>query len=853
MTYDPRILGAQCDRCPLSDRVPVPPSPARNGKPRLIIVGEGPGRTEENRGAVFVGPTGRLLNAALREVGFDRDEAHITNSHLCRPESDQDVKAATPCCAPRLAAELGMLPKKTPVLALGAAATRVLIGKAGILKARGFVWTAPGIKPTQLKSALRKVELSEAATGPKAAKRLTSARDSSALLHARFQLAGRVVIPTVHPAFILRGADGHMPVLRVDIQRATRWAEKPFPLEDQGPFQIATTAKAARELLSKMGPEVVVDIETDGPNPMIAQMTCVGICDVGNTKRIAILDPWKAAFAPVLRDALKGRTVVTHNGPQFDEIVLARYGIVYTRREDTLVAHHAFVSHLPKSLAHVASVYCDAAPWKQKFKQGAEEKGLAGFGVKKEDLAAYNAGDVRLTALSWKRMQPDLAQERAVYELDMKMAALYQKMQVTGVLVDQKRRHELSRKMKHRAAALLGEMRSLLDRRNFHPRRIADIRKALFVQLKAPTYLAPPTPTGLPAASAAVLEKLKQGRNRAAELADLIIRWRSANDVRSEYLENLFIGADGRVHAGWRLGPETGRPACRGPNLLNTPRMAFCPGCGKMLIDGMSHKPTCKPGKRKQPQPEEQIRDVYVASPGYVFVYFDTAQVEMRFSAFVSGDEAFMKSCEGDVHRANALIVFAGIPGATEALTNDPKGAGKRFRDLAKNIGFAISYLAEADKLFIHLVEHGYDIDMSVCEDIISRIHSTYWRYFAYVEENVQLCRKQGFLRTPFHGRKRFLGFYAKPTTVANYPIQGGVADVMASRLLLIDSRLPPGARQLFYAYDSATYEVPEGRAVEMEKLLRDVWAEPILVPHTGKTFVQPIDAKIGRRLSDFG
>ena len=1161
----------------------MPPTPAANGKPRLIIIGEGPGSVEVNFGAPFLGPSGRLLNGALREAGFDRKEAHVTNALLCRVEKDSDVKEALPCCAPRLAAELATIDPAVPILALGAPATRVTLGKAGIMKARGFVWHSAEIKETQTRAADRRVEKARAvlaAPHPKAKREklksnLTKALDSSAFVHARALLGGRVVIPSVHPAFILRGADGWLPVMRVDIRKAAEWARKPFPLEDEGLFTAFTNVAEARHHLRTAGFSdfVNVDIETNGRDPMTVGITCVGIFDVrdaellmaGKIKRLPksrclVLDkPGDLELLPkpmldLLKGFLKNRRILTHNGPAFDQIALDRFGIHYSRWDDTLLAHYAFASHLPKSLAHVGSVYCRISPWKSKFKQGSDEKGVAGFGVKAEDLAAYNAADVRIGSLSWVRMQSDLSFERKVYEHDKRTAMLCQNMQVNGILVDQDRRHDLSRKMKFRAAALMGEMRALLGNKGFHPRRIRDIRHALFEQLKAPTYFAPPTPTGLPAASAAVLEKLKMAKGDAGILADLVVRYRSANDVRSEYLENVFIGADGRVHPGWRnygtecmpagelvltnrgylpveevragdhvlthrgraravaevrtfpaapifrvelstgnvlrttgnhgyhtpagwvwaedlrrgdavvlhtpaeewrpvegwpyevsswgrvrgqkkilrfqskgpdrqgntyghlkvtlkrndardrgedmkdfgvhqlvlraFGPEgsgevrhlngiswdntaanltwgsslenrhdahlhgtmshrytsrqtklsdeaiteihtsllsslklakkfgvsdslirrvrrgerwapedhivgaevkftaatvvsvtiepaeityglsveedeshvtggivthnTGRPAARDPNILNTPRMQFCPGCGSMLVDGMTHKETCKPKKRKQPQPEDQIRDVYIAAPGCVYVYFDLSQAEMRFAANISGDEAFIASCGKDVHAGNAKVIFAGIPGAVEALENDPKGAGKVFRDIAKNIGFAISYLAEAPKLFMHLIEHGFNVDMAQCEEIINRIHSTYWRYYEFVEQNVRLCRKQGFLRTPFLGRKRWLGYYPKPTTVSNLPIQAGVADVMNDRLVRLDDRRPRECKQILYAYDAAIYECPEGRVDAMEKLIAEVWAEPVKLLD-GRTFPQPIDLKRGTRWSDFG
>ena len=910
LTYSPQDLGADCQRCPLKDRKPVGPAFAKDPlKPKLIVIGMNPGRLEENRGRVFVGPSGRMLSKALAEAGFNREDAHITNAAMCRSEQDSDLKRAVPCCAGRLANELKDFSPDIPILTLGAEALRPSLGKAGIMKARGFVWTAPEIKKGQIRNVERRLEKLEAGLKELKAIRLPSgatkeqriqrrkriaryeakvepAKDSVAIMRARSTFAGRVILPTIHPAFILRGADGFLPVFRIDIRRAVRWVQGPgFPLEDEGPFVQTHDPKEARRLLSKLGPLVNVDIETDGSDPMTVGMTCVGVCDVEKVKRflegktktiprgaVVILDPWSDRLIAPLREALATRTALTHNGPAFDDIALMRHGIKYKSSEDTLIAHYAFASDKPKSLAFVSSIFNDSIAWKTRFKQGSEEKGVAGFGVKKEDLARYNRADVVLGSLAWLRMQGDLNRERHVYEHDMKHARLCAKMQINGLMIDEPRRLMLSKKLRHRAAALLGEMRELLGRRNFMPSKPNDIRKALFSQLKAPTYLAPPTPTGLPATNVTVLETLRGGHNRAAKLADLIIRWRSANDSRSEYLDNLKI-VGGRVHPHWRsYGTVTGRPATREPNILNITRGAYCKGCGVALLDGWGDRaapqhgrfkkgvdsggnPTkvwvdCK--KKEEAQPEDQLRDIYICPPGHTWVYFDLSQVEMRFAANLSNDKTFIKSCEGDVHAANARILFASVPGALEAL-NDPKGAGKQFRDIAKNCGFAISYLAEADKLFEHLLGHGFDIDMDTCQDAIDSIHTAYWRYYEWAWENINLCKRQGYLRTPFLGRKRWMGYHVKPTEVPPFLISGGTADVMNERLALIDSKMPRVVKQILYQYDSAIYETPNALVEEMKNLITDVWAEPVRVPATGVEFMQPIDFRLGKRWSDFG
>ena len=839
MPYDPQALGAQCHRCPLNHETPVPPqAPADGRKPKLIIIGEGPGRLEERDGIPFVGPSGRMLNSALREAGFDRADAFVTNVIACRPESDNDVKAAAACCAPRLANELKALDKTTPILALGSPATKLLLGRAGVLRARGFVWHAPEIKESQLKSVDRLVEHAKSMTGPTKSAAMTRALDSAATVHARKVFEGRIVVPSLHPAFILRGADGWLPLLRIDVARIVRWVETGgFPLEDEGPFKIPKSPAEAASLLAKMSDLVTVDIETDGDDPIDIGITCVGIADIKNIRRAVVIDPWKPSYGPVLAKALRGKTVVGHNLMAFDEIALAKHGIKITSREDTLVAHHAFASHFPQGLAHLGSVYCQVSPWKTKFKTSEEKGAVAGFGVAREDLAVYNYADIAVQALCWRRMQKDLAPERHVYEADMKMAAICQKMQIAGMRVDEVRRAEIDKALRYRAAALLGEMRELTKRRGFHPSRLGDVRKALFHDFKAPTYLAPPSEkTGIPSTGVAVLEALRSGNNRAAHLADLIIRWRASAKVRSTFVQarsedhprGIRIHKDGRVHPSWKsFGTVTGRISCRNPNLMNLPRQS----------DAI----------------EDQVRSMYVAAKGCEFVYFDIQQSEMRAAALISADDAFLASCaSGDVHTANACILF---PFAKDILLGKDldekqKKLRKKLRDICKNAGFGILYLAEADTVFQFLLSRGFDVTLDDVVTMFGHIHNTYSRYYEFVEQNIQECRRNGFLRTVMLGRKRFMGFYPRPTEISNFKVQSFIADLMNARMVEIDKKVPSGCKLVAQIHDASIYECRVGRAAaSMTELIKDVWGPPVDLEGL-KPLVFPIDIKRGDRWS---
>jgi DNA polymerase len=47
---------------------------------RIMLVGERPGDQEDRAGRPFVGPKGRLLDAASREAGIERSRVYVTNA-----------------------------------------------------------------------------------------------------------------------------------------------------------------------------------------------------------------------------------------------------------------------------------------------------------------------------------------------------------------------------------------------------------------------------------------------------------------------------------------------------------------------------------------------------------------------------------------------------------------------------------------------------------------------------------------------------------------------------------------------------------------------------------------------------
>ncbi len=119
-----------CERCALHAR--------RNrivfggGRPDagLVLVGEGPGREEDLSGRPFVGPAGQLLDRILAAIGLSRDEVYICNVVKCRPPGNRDPEPdEAQTCGRFLRRQLRII-RPEVIVALGRPAAAYLLGTA---------------------------------------------------------------------------------------------------------------------------------------------------------------------------------------------------------------------------------------------------------------------------------------------------------------------------------------------------------------------------------------------------------------------------------------------------------------------------------------------------------------------------------------------------------------------------------------------------------------------------------------------------------------------------------------------------------------------------------------------------
>jgi uracil-DNA glycosylase len=166
---------AGCTACALAEsRQRVVPGDYPAGA-RVLLVGEAPGRSEDEGGLPFIGRSGQLLDEMLAEVGLDRSELAVCNTVKCRPPGNRTPKRPElDTCRPWLDRQVDVIAPEV-VVTLGGTALAWALGR--------------GVRIGEVHGTVHR-------------------RD------------GHVVVPTYHPSAALRFGPGGAPAqaLRADLR-----------------------------------------------------------------------------------------------------------------------------------------------------------------------------------------------------------------------------------------------------------------------------------------------------------------------------------------------------------------------------------------------------------------------------------------------------------------------------------------------------------------------------------------------------------------------------------------------------------------------------------------------------------
>ncbi len=137
---------AACTLCGLSKGRKNTVPGEGNASADLMLVGEGPGATEDETGRPFVGAAGELLTQILGSIGIPRDSVFIANVVKCRPpQNRKPLPDESAACLPYLRRQVQLVRPKV-ILALGATAAESLLGvRKSLGELRGAVHQYGGV------------------------------------------------------------------------------------------------------------------------------------------------------------------------------------------------------------------------------------------------------------------------------------------------------------------------------------------------------------------------------------------------------------------------------------------------------------------------------------------------------------------------------------------------------------------------------------------------------------------------------------------------------------------------------------------------------------------------------------
>lgn len=121
-----------CSRCGLSESRNKIVFGEGSDHPKLMLIGEAPGATEDEEGKPFVGASGKLLSSVLEKLGIDRKTVFITNVVKCRPPQNREPKNdELSACLPLLKEQISSS-SPSVVLCLGRFSSNVVLSRGKI-------------------------------------------------------------------------------------------------------------------------------------------------------------------------------------------------------------------------------------------------------------------------------------------------------------------------------------------------------------------------------------------------------------------------------------------------------------------------------------------------------------------------------------------------------------------------------------------------------------------------------------------------------------------------------------------------------------------------------------------------
>ncbi len=790
----PKFPGCDCENCPLKGESFVPPSGPEDA--RILIFAQAPAQYEVRFGRPFSGPSGILLDGALKTAGLRRDDVRVSNSTLCywKAGSGDPPSEVINACKGHLAS---LIDKAEVVVPIGSASLESLMGREH-----------PSI---------------------------------TSVANTLFSYNGKKVLPLLHPAYYLR-REGQS-------EAFTDFVEGIFLLKDALDYGVVPseedvevivfddegdTIKFLNHLRDNPVETLSVDLETDQPDPVRGTITCVSLAF--DTKRAFII-PWDSEYLEshgstykplleceevfvALKECLEAQSgVAMHNAP-FDAVLLRREGIDVKVRDDTLLMHYALDERTRvQSLKYVCRLLFGIPDWEGELKKYLPKKADPFTLVPPYVLFPYAGRDACYTVrlrdkLRYRLDLPENEGPKRLYDRLLGPCNNYIiDLGVRGAAMDANTIVRALKEMPQRLFELEKEMEQITEDRFFNPRSPQQIAHVLFDKFKLPQVSGRST-------KASVLESLKELHVFPTRL----IEYRQYAKVCDTYMVNLARGyVNGRGYPDIRLfGTVTGR------------------------LSGNKFNPLVYP-RESRGDLYKTVKNTFVADEGCFLWASDYKGSELRAMAVLSGDPWLLEQLADptiDFHSLMAQQIFG------ERYLRADAEEKKELRVIAKMFVFGLSYGREAPSIARQL-----GCSIREAQGMINRYFAPMPVLVQWRKDMQSIAIDEEYLENPFGRRRRFPLITSSNIIdirkqAINNPPQSTSNDVNLFALERVFRTMSPKVRPLWPIHDSILMNVSRDCTVVDLKELEGILTEtPQEVLNTDLPFF--IDIDVGFRWGD--
>jgi len=815
----------------------------------VLLVGEMPGKEEDAAGEPFVGTSGRFLFegrdytgptkfAGLTMMGLRREHVRIENVGEVRPP-ENTVHRLTPATVAKWQEDFWRRLENlspTVVIPMGNLALNTLRRTPLPVTKKG-TWKLKATPQGKIIDWRDKIH-----------------NWRGSIFWARTNSGTRVkVIPTFHPAFVLRAGDA-FDVWQSDWLRIL--GDKNFPelrLDPRCHHMIDPTQKDAHhfEMLvhqtyqkDSRAAVLACDIETVAHGKVV---DCIGFSLTPDFSMTFDLHAdkgwWKTVGRLLAHPIAKG----WHFGLYDLYVLWAKGKTVNNSRWDSHQMHHCLDPRDQHTLAYCASRDLRVKFWKTE----AKEDGKPGKRTKdRPQFLTYNGKDVsRTRALIGNPDEQYWGQLRAqglmpVYRdhyRRLSTACLH--LTQVGFAVDNQARHA----MELREKALVAQHRSdmmtmagidLVAEKGLSGPRVTSY---FYDTLKCKPFYRRGTSNRT--ADELAIRRLMRKYKKAKPMGQLVLGYRGHAKILQELRETI-VSKDGRMRSRYTPTAKTGR--------LRSSAISKVEGINAQNRDRHS-----------------DLRKMFIANPGHVLVEVDQSQGESRIVDGMTGDPelqrlARMLPTEMDQHILNASKIFEREYDELIAAYQAGDSEAMEQRQLGKRVRHAANYGMEGPRMAeITLVETegAVVLDPDECTEWLARLHAStpgLGRYHAWVRQQMI---ELGYLESSW-GRR----YYFKGLRLSKEDYKEGYAELPQHEVGVITNRLGfvplseditkgmfPGANIVQQGHDSLNVTSLPKHAYDIARYLSEGMGVERTYPGAGGpwSMAMPIGIKVGRNWLD--